>query len=81
MPKCRRLKSSPTRCFDGVANPGRPAYWMHQGTPCVTPKITDGVVRGIALVRVYQLQTTTNDCRNAGDSGPTHMLGVHNLDA
>lgn len=47
----------------------------------MTPKIGDGVVRGIALVCVHQLQTTANYCRNAGYSGPTHMLGVHNLNA
>lgn len=64
-----------------MTNPGRPTYRMHRGTPRVRPKIGDGVVRGIALVCVHQLQTTTNYCRNAGYSRPTHMLGVHNLNA
>lgn len=79
--KCRKLNFRPTRSFDGVTNSERPAYRMHQGTPRVTPKIGDGVVRGIALVRVHQLQTTTNYCHNVGYPGPTHVLGVHNLNA
>lgn len=75
------LNSRPTRRFNGMTHSERPACRMHQGTPRVTPKIGDGVVRGIALVCIHQLQTTTNYCRNAGYSGPTHMLGVHNLNA
>lgn len=64
-----------------MTDSGRPAYRMHQGTPHVAPKIGDGVVRGVALVCVDQLQTTTDDRRNVGYPGPTHMLGVHNLNA
>lgn len=75
------LNSRPTRCFNGMTHSERPACRMHQGTPRVTPKIGDGVVRGIALVCIHQLQATTNYCHNAGYSGSTHMLGVHNLNA
>lgn len=64
-----------------MADSEGPAYGMQQGTPHVTPKIGHGVVGGIALVCVHQLQTTTDDCRNAAYSGLTHMLGVHDLHA
>lgn len=80
-PKHKTSNSRPTRSFNGMPNSERPAYWMHQGTPHVTPKIGGYVVRGIALVCVHQLQTTTNYQHDAGYSGPTHVLGVHNLNA
>lgn len=79
--KCRNVKSRPTRSFNGVTHPGRPAYGMHQGAPHVTPKVCDGVVGSIALVRVRQLQATANYRHDIGHTGPTHVLGVHDLDA
>lgn len=78
-PKHRKCNSRPTRTFNGMTNSERPAHWVHQGTPNVTPKIWGGVVRGLTLVCVHQLQTTTNYRHDAGHSGPTHVLRVHDL--
>lgn len=77
--EARAQKMQPTRTFNGMTNSERPAHWMHQGTPNVTPKIWGGVVRGLTLVCVHQLQTTTNHRHDAGHSGPTHVLRVHDL--
>lgn len=62
-----------------MTHTARPASRVQQGTPHVAPEIRDDVLRGIALVCVHQPQTTTDNGVYDGDTGPTHISGVHHL--
>lgn len=71
----------PTRCFNSMTNFARPANRVDEGTPHVAPKVRDGVLRGIALVRVHQPQTAADNRVDDGDAGATDVFRVHHLQA